>query len=258
MKNISERLEIGRERVFLDFVDSTNTYALTLAEKGYPHGTVVVANMQITGRGRLGRRWHSPPDKNIYMSIILRKPKGLSLLTLMAAVAATEAIGFWTPLPIMVKWPNDIMAQSREDREFKKLGGILSETRFSGNKPDYTVVGIGINVNSQREDFPPDIIHSATSLRIATGRSIDRHRLIEDLIGSFERWYKILQKGHKEDILDAWKDISLTTGKEVAITTEGRVIKGVAVDIDGDGRLLLRLPSGIIKRIDSGDVVHIR
>lgn len=251
-------MEIGKERIFLETVDSTNSYALSLAEKGYPHGTVVIADMQTMGRGRLGRKWHSPPGKNIYMSIILRYPvkMGLSLLTIMAAVAVSEAIEKRTSLPVRVKWPNDIMAC--DDRGYKKVGGILSEARFSGSGLEFVVVGIGINVNSLKEDIPPAIIDSATSLRIASNRDIDRDKLIEGLLGSFKRWYSLLIQGEMEEILNKWRDISLTIGKEVTVITGERVVKGTAIDIDEEGRLLIRLPSGLHKRIDSGDVVHLR
>lgn len=251
-------MEIGKERVFLNTIDSTNSYALSLAEKGYPHGTVVIADMQTMGRGRLGRKWHSPPGKNIYMSIILRYPIKirLSLLTITAAVAVSEAIEKEVSVPVRVKWPNDIMVS--EDKVFKKVGGILCEARFSGKEPQFVVVGIGINVNSLRNDLSPEILNTATSLRLVSGRDFDRNELLGGLLTSFDRWYGLFINGQDRTILTRWKEISLTIGKEVFILTGERIIKGKAIDIDIEGRLLIRQPSGIVQRIDSGDVVHLR
>lgn len=251
-------MEIGKERIFLKTVDSTNSYALSLAEKGYPHGTVVVADAQTKGKGRHGRTWHSPRGKNIYMSIILRKLlKGsVSLLTLMAAVAVSEAIMKKAPVPLRVKWPNDLMVS--DDNGFKKVGGILSEARFSGGNLEFAIIGIGINVNLLRDDLSPEIVDSATSLRIALGKDFDRNELLENILSSFDRWYGFLLEGKKREILQRWRTLSLTLGKEVkAITGEG-VLEGVAMDIDEEGRLLLRLPSDKIEKISAADLVHLR
>lgn len=267
--------KIGKDRIFLESIESTNTYALYLAEKGCPHGTVVLADSQTGGRGRHGRVWYSPPGKNIYMSIILRPQKAqkesghLSLLTIMTAVAVSEAIEEKTAIPVMVKWPNDLMVSvtafskshrlaESSGRGFKKVGGILSEARFSGKRCESAVVGVGINVNLSEKDFPPDIIESATSLRIAAGRDIDRGELLEGILRYFDNWYGVLIRGQKERIINRWKEFSLTIGKDVKVITGDRVIKGLAMDIDEDGRLLLQLPSGEIKRIDSGDIIHLR
>ncbi|MFN3480040.1 MAG: biotin--[acetyl-CoA-carboxylase] ligase [Thermodesulfovibrionales bacterium] len=256
-------MEIGRKRVFLDSIDSTNSYAISLAEKGYPHGTIVVADKQTAGRGRHGRLWHSPPKKNIYMSIILRPHRGalrnLSLLTLMAAVAFSEAIKFKTSIPVRVKWPNDLMVFC--GRDFKKVGGILSEARFIGGDLEFAIIGVGINVNSLDADFPPDLLNSAASLRMASAGDIDRDDLIEGLLVSLNKWYDTLLDGQDHLILKRWREISLTLGRDVAVTVREahpEVIKGMAMDIDNEGRLLLSLPSGRIKRIESGDVVHLR
>lgn len=251
-------MEIGKERIFLETVDSTNSYAFFLAENGYPHGTVVVADAQTKGKGRHGRTWHSPRGKNIYMSIILRNTrKGLvSLLPLLAAIAVAEAIDEKAFVPIKVKWPNDLMVS--DDNGFKKVGGILSEARFSGGHPEFFILGIGINVNSLRNDLSPEIANSATSLRIESGRDFDRNELLENILGSIDRWYGLLLKGEKSEILKRWRALSLTLGKEVKAITGEKTIKGIAVDIDEEGRLLLRLPSGEIERISSADLVHLR
>lgn len=258
----SQGLRIGKERISLGSIDSTNTYALHLAEEGYPHGTVVLADSQTGGKGRQGRGWYSPPGKNIYMSIILRPQQAwddkgaLSILTIMAAVAVSEAIEKKSAIPVRVKWPNDLMVS--DEGVFKKAGGILAEARFMGNECLFAVVGIGINVNLLRKDIPSEIIESATSLRLASSKDLDRSELMEGILRSFDEWYGHLMEGQKERIITKWKEISLTIGKDVKAIKGGKVIKGLAVDIDEDGKLLLQLSSGEIRRIDSGDIVHLR
>lgn len=256
-------MEIGKERILLKSIDSTNTHALQLAEKGYPHGTVVVADSQTKGRGRHGRIWYSPEGDNIYMSIILKPPvakgrKGLgmlSLLTIMSAVAVSEAIEKETSILVKVKWPNDIMVS--DGRGFKKVGGILSEARFLGTELEFAIVGIGINVGPF-ENIPPEIMDSATTISVAAGKDIDSNDLLEGILRSFDNWYGFLLRGHRKEILKRWRELSLTLGQEVMAIAGERIIRGVAIDIDDYGRLELRLSSGKIKRIDSSDIVHLR
>ncbi|MFA4828689.1 MAG: biotin--[acetyl-CoA-carboxylase] ligase, partial [Thermodesulfovibrionales bacterium] len=155
--------DIGREIIFFESIGSTNTAALELAEKGAPHGTVVIADRQTKGKGRLGRTWVSPPKKNIYMSVILRpeiEPKDATLLTIMTAVSCAKGVMKSTGLKAEIKWPNDLMISS------KKLGGILTEMKSDPDGIVFAVIGIGINVNSKtKNDFPPDIRGIATSIR---------------------------------------------------------------------------------------------
>lgn len=185
-----------------------------------------------------------------------RESEVLSLLTLMSAVAVSEAIEAKTAIPVRVKWPNDLMVS--DERGFKKVGGILSEARYIGAELGYAVVGIGINVNSSKEHFPQELVDTSTSLRIAAEREIDRSELLEGILDFFDKWYNFLFDGPKGRIINRWREISLTIGKEVKAMTEDRVIRGLAFDIDDNGRLLLRLSSGDIKTIDSGDIVHLR
>lgn len=251
-------MKIGKERILLETVDSTNSYAFSLALGGCPDGTVIVADAQTKGRGRHGRVWHSPKGKNIYMSIILRSPQkdSISLLSLMAAIAVSEAIEEKTSVPVRVKWPNDIMIS--DNRGFRKVGGILSEARFSGDNPEFVILGIGINVNSEREDLPPDLIDRATTLKVVVGKDINREGLLEGILGFTDKWYSLLCKGHKERMLNRWRELSLTIGKEVMAIKEKGVIKGKALDIDEEGRLLLCLPSGRVERISSPEVIHLQ
>lgn len=247
--------EIGRDIIFLDTVDSTNRIAMEIGDKGALHGTVVIADCQTKGRGRLGRTWVSPPGSNIYMSIILRpvlEPKNAPILTIMASVASANALRNVTGLPIGIKWPNDLMASD------KKLGGILSETRSINSRILFSVIGIGINVNSGLEDLPPDLRAIATSIKNETGREESRANLIANILNEMDYWLKGLSKDGKEHLLAEWRRLTLTLKKSVKAVVGKDTFTGIAEDIDDKGMLLLRLPSGVVKKISAGDVTILR
>lgn len=247
--------EIGRDIIFLDTVDSTNRIAMEIGDKGALHGTVVIADCQTKGRGRLGRTWVSPPGSNIYMSIILRpvlEPKNAPILTIMASVASANALRNVTGLPIGIKWPNDLMASD------KKLGGILSETRSINSRIIFSVIGIGINVNSGLEDLPPDLRAIATSIKNETGREESRANLIANILNEMDYWLKGLSKDGKEHLLAEWRRLTLTLKKSVKTVVGKDTFTGIAEDIDDEGMLLLRLPSGVLKKISAGDVTILR
>ncbi len=241
---------IGREILFSETVSSTNTVALELAEKA-SEGTVVLADSQDRGRGRHGRIWISPPGVNIYMSIILNpqiRPKDGSLITIMSAVACAEAMRNVTGIKITTKWPNDLMIND------KKVGGILTELKTQQQKILSAIVGIGINVNTDVRDFPEDMQQAATSLKNEAGVSYSREPLVAEILNEMDRWYKTLTTLEKEAILQAWKNLTSTIGKKVVVITPHETLTGTAESIDIDGMLILRLPSGKSKRINSGDL----
>ena len=241
---------IGREILFFETVSSTNTVALELAEKA-TEGTVVLADSQDKGRGRLGRTWISPSGVNIYMSIILRpqiKAKDGSLITIMSAVACAEAIKNVTGVKISTKWPNDLMINN------KKVGGILTELKTQQQKITSAIVGIGINVNTDVREFPVDMQQKATSLKNEAGVSYSREPIVAEILNEMDRWYKTLTTLEKEAILQAWKNLTSTLGREVMIITPHETLTGTAEAIDNEGMLIVRLPSGKTKRINSGDL----
>lgn len=247
--------EIGKDIIFLDTVDSTNRIAMEIGDKGALHGTVVIADSQTKGRGRLGRTWFSPPGSNIYMSIILRpalEPKNAPILTIMASVASARALRNVTGLPIGIKWPNDLMASD------KKLGGILSETRSVNSRIIFSVIGIGINVNSGPEDLPPDLRAIATSIKNETGREESRANLIATILNEMDYWLKGLSKDGKEHLLTEWRRLTLTLKKSVKTVVGKDTFFGIAEDIDDKGMLLLRLPTGVLKKISAGDITILR
>ena len=245
---------VGREIFFFETLDSTNTTASELTEKA-PDGTVVLSDSQNKGRGRLGRTWISPSGVNIYMSVILKphiRVKDSSFITLMSAVACVTALKNVTGMGITTKWPNDLMINN------KKVGGILTELKSQRQKITSAIVGIGINVNTDLREFPLEMKQSATSLRTEAGVPYPREPIVAAILNEMDRWYKALIRLDKETILRAWTNLTSTLGQEVMIVTSHETLSGTADSIDNEGRLILRLPSGESKRINSGDLTVLR
>lgn len=230
-------------------VDSTNDEAKRLASLGYPEGTLVVAEKQIKGRGRRGRYWSSPFGKGIWCSFILRPditPTEASKLTIVAAVSLTTVLQKQYGLDVKIKWPNDIMFNGR------KLAGILTELSADIERVIYIVVGTGINVNT--EDFPPEIRELAISLKQITGKTYNRVRLLCGYLQQFEKDYQLFVQGNFQKIINKWKTHSETLGKRVLIKGINQSFEGVALDIDADGKLIVKKEDGEEVRINSGDV----
>ena len=250
---------IGRRLLVQDEVDSTNRLAMALAAEGAPDGTVVVADSQTQGRGRLGRGWLSPPGMNLYLSIVLtRAPATVtSWLSLMAGVAVVHAIEDVTGHRTQLKWPNDVLGERRG--ETRKLAGILAETSVNSSASGpIVVVGIGINVNMTLEAFPEELRATATSLLIETGHPVDRVRLLASLLGKSERLYEELLKD-PASVMTAYGDLCGTIGRRVRIDLVGEpALDGVAEGIAPDGALKLCRADGAVLEIRAGDVVHLR
>ncbi|MBI3600424.1 MAG: biotin--[acetyl-CoA-carboxylase] ligase [Nitrospinae bacterium] len=210
---------IGSEIYIFDTVESTNDTAKGLANKGCKEGTVVIADLQSKGRGRLGRRWGSPAGVGVYLSIILRPSDITPQLTLLAAVAAAEAINKSFKFQVSssklknlknlqlatcnlqpkLKWPNDIIING------KKAGGILTESIANGKA---VIVGMGINVNSEPSSFTDELKSKATSIMIETGRNVDRNLLIAGLLNKFEYWYEKFAGGNETIITEKFGELS--------------------------------------------------
>lgn len=245
---------IGKKILFYQTVDSTNTLAADLADNA-EEGTVIIADSQKKGKGRLGRLWVSPSKSNIYMSIIL-KPRldtqDATLLTLMSAVACAKALKDLTGLKVFIKWPNDLMLSN------KKVGGILTEIKIEKGKILNAIVGIGININIDVKEFPLNLRKIATSLKYETGRAYSRTDIIAGVLNEIDTWYQILQEAGSMPIFSEWKQLSFFLGTEVIVTLNKKILKGIAESIDEKGMLLLRLESGQLKRISSGDLTILR
>jgi BirA family transcriptional regulator, biotin operon repressor / biotin---[acetyl-CoA-carboxylase] ligase len=250
-EGLDTRLFGARDIISLDETDSTNLRARDLAAGGAPEGTIVVAGKQTEGRGRKGRSWFSPSGGGVYVSLILRPPLAPSeapRITLMTGVAATEALVSLTRLDARIKWPNDVLVRG------KKIAGILTEISTEMDRIDYVVVGVGLNVNIQRESLGEGLRQRATSILIETGESFSRVRLLKAFLKHFEAYYKILQDEGFEPIRKRWKELSDIIGQRVSVEMIGMVRTGRVVDIDPDGVLILEDDLGSIQRVASGDV----
>lgn len=237
--------------VYFNEINSTNIKAKELAAMGTPEGTLVVAEKQTNGRGRRGRSWFSPSGDGIYASLILRpamSPIELPRITLMTAVAVSEALLSLTRLKIRIKWPNDILVNG------KKIAGILTEISTEMDEVDYIIVGLGLNVNTPYESFPEDIRETATSILIETGKQFSRAPIIREYLRWYEKYYEIFKKRGFESIMQRWKQLADIAGERIMVDVLGEKFIGEVLDVDNDGVLLLMDSEGKTHRIFSGDV----
>lgn len=251
-KRCSGRL-IGRKIHFQEAIDSTNTLALKLAQEGAAEGELVLADHQVSGRGRLpGRSWQSPPGRNIYFSVILRPdldPAHASSITIMAGVAVARALSEYCPGTVSLKWPNDVQIMGR------KTAGILTEMRASGEKIDYIVIGIGINILMAREEFDEDIRDRAISLKEAAVEPVEREEVALKIFRSLEAWYNRYREDGFLPVREEWLSFSGIMGKYVEIADRGGREAGTVIGIDEEGCLLIRKGNGRVSRIITGDVL---
>ncbi|MFA6384553.1 MAG: biotin--[acetyl-CoA-carboxylase] ligase, partial [Candidatus Omnitrophota bacterium] len=242
---------IGKAVYYYDHIASTMDAATQLAQDKAPEGTVVVAETQTSGRGRLGRSWASPKYKGLYFSVIVRPDTSVSevaSITLMAAVSVCEAVRRICGFETRIKWPNDIFLEN------KKLGGILTEMNAGIGRVNYCVIGIGVNVNGDKKT----LVDGAVSLAQQSGGVVSRVDLFREMLRQFENYYLKFKKQEFGEILEAWRQFSATLGRRVRIDMHKGRLDGVAVDIDADGGLLVRRDSGLIEKVLAGDVVHCR
>lgn len=234
-------------------IHSTNTEAKRLADAGAPHGTVLVADYQTMGRGRMGNRFHSPAKDGIYLSCILRPDchaSELAHLTCSVAVAVCNAIEETTGFRPKVKWINDLIAGN------KKLGGILTELSLDGQgRVRYAVIGIGINCN-QTEDFPPALQAIATALCQAVNRSVDREALAAKLVDQLYKMSQILLV-EKASLMEQYRKDCITVGQEIQVLKGDTRRCATALSLTDDGSLLVRYQDGTTETVNSGEV-HVR
>lgn len=245
----TERL--GKKLICLDSVDSTNNYLKRLAMEGAEDGTVVVADEQTAGRGRLGRSFQSPPGAGIYMSFLLRpqvEPARAVNLTACTAVAMCDAVQAACGLRPQIKWTNDVLLSRR------KICGILTEMSVEGETGalQYVVVGIGVNVNQALEDFPEDIRHIAGSVAMAAGERVDRGRLTAEIINAMDKMYA----GWLEGVwsVDRYRADCATLGREVRVIRGDTQRVAVAEAVDDDFGLVVRYEDGTRETVVSGEV----
>jgi BirA family transcriptional regulator, biotin operon repressor / biotin---[acetyl-CoA-carboxylase] ligase len=249
-----ETHDLGRTLHTFETVDSTNVVAFRLAVEGAEHGELVVAEEQTQGRGRRGRTWSSPRYLNLYCSFVLRPelpPQRAPELTLLAAVAVAESLRA-AGVPADIKWPNDLLVGGR------KVAGILTELSAEPDRVHFVVLGIGVNLNASRNDFPPELSEVATSALEVTGRPVARAAFTAGLARRLEEWLDLHAAQGFRPVRERWRALSATLGQEVLVTSERREIRGVAVDVDDDGALRIRTADGAEERVLAGDVEQVR
>ena len=234
---------------YYESVTSTNKVALNMEEENIKEGLVIVGGEQTKGRGRLKRNWHSPKDLGLWFSIILtpkKDPERIPLLTLIGALSVHDAIkniGIETDL----KWPNDILYKN------KKLCGVLSQFKSSGNNIERVVVGIGLNVN--QKEFPRVIKNDSISLRMIKGEIIDREKILADILNKFAYYYTKFQKGEYISIIEIWKKEMTMLNKKITVNTaKDEQYKGKVVDITENGALIIEQQDKTRKTLIAGDV----
>ena len=216
-------------------------------------GTVIIAETQYEGRGRLTRSWFSAVG-GIWMSVLLRPtwPESHQILSLAFAGAVTRAIGDVTKLSSVLKWPNDLMIRSR------KVAGLLVEATYQGNQLEYLILGLGINANIDIACLPKAFRGLSTSLSHELGRGVDRTMLARRIIEEVDRSYQDFESGHADELLEEVKPLCSTLGKKVQVTTTEGTFKGEALDLGNEGQLKVRMPDGTVVPFFAADVTHLR
>ena len=255
---IASRLQTkwaGKKLYYVDSTGSTNTDAKRFAEEGDPHGTTVVADMQTAGKGRRGRKWQSPSGINTYFTILLKPdfaPDKASMLTLVMALSVVEAIEEVTELKAEIKWPNDIVVSK------KKVVGMLTEmsTTPEMDEIQYVVVGVGVNVNmGSIEEFPDEIRETATSLRIESGKQINRAVLVEHILERFEQNYeKFEQTLDLSGLLDVYQSHLVNVDAQVRVLDPTGEYTGISHGLNTTGELIVEKEDGSIVNVYAGEV----
>lgn len=246
--------EIGHKIIHYFRTESTNTAALQLDAQDAPHGTVVIAEEQTAGRGRLGRSWYSEKSNGIYCSIILRpplSPAAAPILTLLAGVAVHRAVGSTTGFAVDIRWPNDVLVDG------KKVCGILTEMKAELDRVHMVVLGIGINVNHRA--MPRDLQEIATSLAIEGARTYSRLQIFTELLREVERHYHMLIKEGNAAIVREWSAASsFAEGKRVRVKASGSEHSGTTVGLDSSGALKVLRDNGQQELLVAGEITELR
>jgi BirA family biotin operon repressor/biotin-[acetyl-CoA-carboxylase] ligase len=242
---------MGKKIIHFDSVDSTNTRAKELADKGEAHGTVIIGEEQTSGKGRLGRSWISPKYKGIWMSIIMRpeiNPMLIAKITQVGAAAVVKA-GEEMNLDFKVKWPNDIILND------KKICGILTEMSSELNQINYVILGIGINANLDLEDFHEDLVEKASSIKMETKEAVNRKEIVGRIINNFEKLYdSFMIDGKGMDSIRTCREKSILIGREVRLIKGGETTEAKVLDLNDEGELVVEKKNGQVEKLFSGEV----
>ncbi|MDE0186511.1 MAG: biotin--[acetyl-CoA-carboxylase] ligase [Candidatus Poribacteria bacterium] len=246
-QTVGRKIEIHKE------VESTNDLARIRGVEGAPDGTLILADSQIAGRGRHGRRWHAPPGSSILASLILRHrllANQIGLPSIAGATAIAAAIRKLTNLDAAIRWPNDVLIRG------KKLSGVLTELEYDQERQPFLVMGFGVNVNTILTEFPQELQASATSLRVETGTAFSRVAVIQSILHRLEEYYLHLKNGEVATLIARANTLSATIGSEVQVQTAFKIIEGKDEGIDQDGGLLIRDEHGCVRKFLVGEVIH--
>jgi BirA family biotin operon repressor/biotin-[acetyl-CoA-carboxylase] ligase len=240
-----------RDVVWRAELDSTQRLARERARAGAPEGTIVIAEAQTAGRGRLGRSWHSPPGTNLYCTVLVRPPRPPAVvpqLALVAGVAVADAVRETIARAPSIKWPNDVLVDGR------KVAGILTEMEGEAERVTFVLIGIGVNVNLKAAAFPEELAQTATSLRVASGAAVDRMAFAARLLAALEARYGQFLAGGFAAIRPAFEATAFLTGREVRVSGADAALRGRVSGVDDDGALLLVTDTGGTTRVLAGEV----
>ncbi len=243
---------IGRDIQVFEQTTSTNDVVEKLARDGVKEGVVVFAESQTKGRGRLGRVWMSPTRKGLWFSVLLRpnlRPQETTQLTVVSATALRRAVKTVTGLTAEIKWPNDLLFGGR------KVAGILTELSAELDRVRHVILGIGVDVNQDAAEFPPELRKIATSLKLESGAEISRAELAVEIMRELDTDYARIRAGKFSEVADEWEDACVTIGRNVTVHVGERHFRGHAESLDDDGALLIRTEHGHLERIMGGDVM---
>lgn len=256
----------GSRIVHLASVGSTNDVAGQLATDGAPEGTLVVADAQTAGRGRMGHAWYSPPLAGLYVSVVLRPPRAwlaaapqsMALVTLAAGVALANGLRAACGLAAAIKWPNDVVVHRSDAasgaRTWRKVAGILAEGAASGSELQHVVLGCGANLG--RVAYPSEIASTASSIEEETGRPVDRTAVLVETLAALSHEYAALVAGDGDAVLARWRALSPSAEGAAVVWREGETqIAGMTSGVDRTGALLVRAPGGETRAIRAGEVI---
>lgn len=241
---------LGKRIIHLENVDSTNIAAFKLALAGEPEGTCVIAESQSKGKGRLGRKWFSPIEKNIYLSVVARPqvhPSVVYPITFLSSLAVYDTIEALTGEKPTLKWPNDVLMNGR------KVCGTLLELSTEADMVRFVIIGMGFNVNMDADELDDEIRQKASSLAMETKKLYERALVCGMLLSNLEKYYLRFKQEGEREICRVWEERASIKGKYMEINQMGESYKGVAEGIDNDGAILLNI-DGKIKKIIAGDV----
>ena len=248
-ENLHTRI-VGKEIHAYRALKSTNELAYRLARDDAPEGTLVISDHQTQGRGRMGRGWFSPPKAGLWLSLVLRPPippTKAPAISVCTGLALALSVREMTQLDARIKWPNDCIIHG------KKVAGILLELSAELDKIDFVILGVGINVNQDREAFPKSLARKATSLKMELGEEVDRLKLLKVFLENFEKAYSEFLQNGLERLRPDIKRLSALLGEEIKVRWGKRTLKGKAKDINEDGSLIIKTTRGE-KTVSAGEV----